>query len=183
MGKRILILGMALALTASLLMPMAALADTTTQVTGTLPSASITITAPSGITLGSLYGSTGDTTGSSATPGTVLSLMNASGYTLKINSNKTDGKMQEPGSGKLDAVLRVTPTLATGTGAEATNSALTDATILDTPLQTVGTTAASSPSETGTNTISLSVKQAKQIGGVAGGSYTLTLTFTATANS
>ena len=180
MKKRILILGLVLALTEALVMPMAALADT--QVSGTFPSATLEVTAPTNISLGSLYGSTGDASGSAATPGTVLCLMNASGYTLKVNSNKTDGKMQESGNGKLDAVLRVTPTLVTGTGATVTNAGLSDVTVLDTPLQTVGTTAASSPSETGTNSITLS-KQAKQITGVAGGTYSLTLTFTASANS
>jgi hypothetical protein len=173
---------MVLALTAVMAAPMAASAVDTTAVSGTMPALTLSITAPSAITLGSLYGATGDATGTSGTPGTVLSLMNPTGYKLEINSNKTDGKMQET-TGKLDTVLRVTADLVTGTGATATQVIADDVTVLDTPLQIVGTTAASSPTETGTNSITLSVAQAKQITGVAGATYTLTLTFTVTANS
>jgi hypothetical protein len=183
MKKGILVLSMLVALVGVLVVPMAALAVTTTDVGGTMPDVTLTLAAPSGITLGSLYGATGDATGASATPGTVLCLMNPTGYTLKINSNKTDGKMQETGSGTLAAVLRVTPTLGDGTGATVSPGSLTDVTVTTTSNQTVGTTTASSPTETGTNAITLSVKQAKQITGVPTATYSLTLTFTASANS
>ena len=133
------------------------------------------VTAPSDITLGSLYG-TGDATGTSATNGSVKCDY-ANGYTLTIKSSDADGKMYS-GANKLAAPLKVTAVLADGTGATVTNTGNpTDAAVTTTPT-TVGGTDASS---TGTNVITLSVSQARQTAGVAG-TYSLTLTFTATAN-
>jgi hypothetical protein len=136
------------------------------------------VTAPSPITLGSLYGATGYATGTSSTSGTVLCEGYANGYTLKINSNKADGIMQEPGNQKLANALLVTADLVDGTGASATQVIADDVTVT-TGLQEVGHTTASS---SGTNNIALSVKQAKQITGVPGATYSLTLTFTASVN-
>jgi len=177
--KKILGIALALALVTALATPLAALADT--EVSGTLPAVTLDVTAPSAIDLESLYGETGDVEGTSVTPGTVLSLMNATGYSLAIKSDKSDGIMQETGSGKLADALRVTADLVDGTGAPATQ-VIGDDVDMTASDQVVGTTAASSPTETGTNSITLSVKQAKQITGVAGATYSLTLTFTATAN-
>jgi len=136
------------------------------------------VTAPSSITLGSLYGATGYATGTSATSGTVLCEGYANGYTLKIHSNKADGMMQEPGSGKLVADLKVTADLVNGAGAPVTQ-VIGDDISVTTVLQEVGHTAAPSSSM---NNIALSVKQAKQITGVPGATYSLTLTFTASPN-
>ena len=104
----------AAALIAGALCPLPAAADP-----GTLE-----VTAPSSITLGSLYG-TGDATNSSATPGSVK-CEGYPGYTLTIKSDDDDGKMYS-GANKLAAPLKVTAVLEKGTGADVTSGGtLTD---------------------------------------------------------
>ena len=154
------------ALVAGALCPLPAAADP-----GTLE-----ITPPSNITLGSLYG-TGDATNSSATPGSVK-CEGYPGYTLTIKSDDDDGKMYS-GANKLAAPLKVTAVLEKGTGAEVTPTGNPDNEAVTTTPITVGSTSAPAPTETGTNAITLSVSQAKQLTGVAG-DYSLNLTFTAT---
>ncbi len=138
------------------------------------------VTAPSpNIVLGSVYGTTGNVTGTSGTPGTVLST--DGGYTLKVRSNDPDGNMSLGGLGVTDlaAALKVTAALVQNTGAPiTTGSSVTGVAVTSgTPL-TVGATSASSA---GVNNITLSVSQPKQTTGTTGG-YSITLTFTATAN-
>ena len=133
------------------------------------------VTAPSNITLGSLYG-TGNATGTSATNGTVLCDY-ALGYTLKIKSDNSTGAMYS-GDNMLAAPLKVTAVLSTGDGAEVTQVMSPDQ-VVTMSEQTVGWTNASS---TGTNNIALSVSQARQTSGAAG-EYSLILTFTATAKT
>jgi hypothetical protein len=137
------------------------------------------VIAPSAIALGSLYGTTGDVTGAAGTPGTVLST--DSGYTLKITSSDPEGKMSLDGLGVTDlaTALKVTAALIQNTGAPVTTgSSVTGVPVLTTSDLTVGATSAPSA---GVNNITLSVAQPKQTTGTTGG-YSITLTFTATAN-
>ena len=178
--KRLISSIVALVVMLSLVAVPAALAEEgVTKVTGTLPEASLEITAPSDITLDSLFG-TGSATGSSTLSGTVLCLMYEGGYTLKIKSDNSTGAMYS-GENKLDAALKVTATLEKGDGADVTSGdTLTDV-VVTTSEQTVGSTSEPAPTADGKNDITLSVSQARQTAGVAG-TYSLTLTFTATAN-
>ena len=156
----------AAALIAGALCPLPAAADP-----GTLE-----VTAPSSITLGSLYG-TGDATNSSATPGSVK-CEGYPGYTLTIKSDDDDGKMYS-GANKLAAPLKVTAVLEKGTGADVTSGGTLTDVVVTREQQTVGGT---NESSTGTNNIALSVSQARQTSGAAG-EYSLILTFTATAKT
>lgn len=138
------------------------------------------VTAPSPITLGSLYGTTGDVEDTSGTPGTVL-CTDAGGYTLKITSNDPDGIMSLDGAHVTDlvAALKVTAALVQGDGAPiTTGSSVTGVPVLTTSDLTVGATSAP---DADVNNITLSVAQPPQTTGTAG-SYSITLTFTATAN-
>ena len=177
MSKKILALGLVLALAAVMVIPVAVSAATSgdTTVSGEV-SAVLEVTAPDAITLNSLIGASGDDTGSSSNGS--VTCTDANGYTLKINSNRADGKMASGGN-ELNGVLRVSTTLTTSTGATVTNAALSDVTVTTTSNQTVGTTSA--PGVSGSNTFSVSVKQAKQ-STAAAGTYSLTLTFTVSAN-
>ena len=166
--KKYLFLALAAAaLIAGALCPLPASADPDT----------LEVTAPSNITLDSLYG-TGDATGTSATPGTVK-CNSTNGYTLTINSSDADGKMFINSSTKLAAPLKVTSTLEKGTGADVTSGGTLTDVVVTREQQTVGGT---NESSTGTNNITLSVSQARQTTGAAGATYSLILTFTATAN-
>ena len=180
--KRLISSIVALVVMLSLVAVPAALAGPTgdTGVTGNLPIASLEVTAPADITLGTLFG-TGNATGSSTTNGTVLCTMYTNGYTLNISSDKADGNMTSNGNTLLAALL-VTATLANGTGAEVIPTAYPDNEAVNTTPITVGSTTAPAPTETGTNNITLSVKQPKQTTGV-GGNYSLNLTFTASVNA
>jgi len=161
----------AAALIAGALCPLPAAADPDT----------LEVTAPSNITLDSLYG-TGDATGTSTPDGSVACYGGASlGYTLSITSDKDDGIMTSNGNTLL-APLKVTAVLEKGTGADVTSTGHpTDEAVTTTPI-TVGSTSAPAPTEDGKNNITLSVKQARQTSGAAG-EYSLILTFTATAKT
>ena len=139
------------------------------------------ITAPSGpdsgpIDLGSLIG-TDDATRTSTIDGTVT-CTEANGYTLKINSNNTNGKMAYSGT-ELNAPLLVSATLIPASGAAiTTGGTLTNATITTTK-QEIGETSEAGPG--GANIFSISLKQAQQAVAPVG-TYNITLTFTLTAN-
>ena len=183
--KRLISSIVALVVMLSLVAVPAALAqekEGVTKVTGTLPEATLELTAPTDITLvDTLYG-TGDAIGSSTTEGSVLCYgVPSSGYTLSISSDKGDGIMTS-GANTLLAALLVTATLLTGDGAEVTPTGNPDNEAVTTTPITVGSTSAPAPTETGTNAITLSVSQARQTSGAAG-EYSLILTFTATAKT
>ena len=179
--KRLISSIVALVIVASLVAVPAALAqgEGVTGVTGTLPAATIEVTAPTNITLGSLYGASG-TVDMSATNGSVKCSGGVSaGYTLKINSDDAAGKMFINVTTKLDAALLVTSRIWKGDGADVTNTTYPNNEFVNTTGANIGSTTA--PSD-GTNDITLDVSQAKQATGVAG-NYSLNLTFTATANT
>jgi hypothetical protein len=178
--KKLITLAIALAMLATMIVPVAALAapdSGTVVVTGPL-SFTLEIADPSAITLGEIYGSTGDAAGTGGTGGTVT-CTEPTGYNLTISSSDADGKLKKDGTGaQLANALKVTASLNTGAGAEVTQTSITDAAVKDDPVTPLGSTTTGS---TGANTITLSVAQPKQITGTAG-SYSITLTFTATAN-
>ena len=179
--KRLISSIVALVVMLSLVAVPAALAQQdVTGVTGTLPAASLEVTAPTDITLvDTLYG-TGNVIGSS-TDGSVLCYgVPSLGYTLKIKSDNSTGKMYS-GANKLAAPLLVTAVLEKGTGADVTSGGTLTDVVVTTSEQTVGSTSEPAPTADGKNDITLSVSQARQTAGVAG-TYSLTLTFTATAN-
>ena len=176
--KRLISSIVALVVMLSLVAVPAALAqeEGVTGVTGTLPAASLEITAPTNITLDTLYG-TGDAIGSSTTNGSVACYGGPSlGYTLSIKSDNANGKMMS-GANELDAALLVTATLANGTGAEVIPTAYPDNEAVNTTGGDMGSTTESTETNV-TNDITLSVSQARQLTGVAG-DYSINLTFTA----
>jgi len=138
------------------------------------------VTAPSAITLGSLYGTAGDVEGTSGTPGTVL-CTDAGGYTLNVTSNDPDGIMSLDGQHVTDlvAALKVTAVLVEGDGAPiTTGSSVTSVPVLTISDLTVGATSAPAA---GVNNITLSVAQPRQTTGTEG-AYSITLTWTVTVN-
>jgi len=172
---------MVVALVAAMLVPTAALAETT-NVGGTIPAVVLTITPPEVIALGSLYGTATPATGTSDPAGSVL-CTDPDGYALTIASDDSGGYMSLDGAGATDlaAVLEVTAALVQGDGAAVTGgTAITDATVTSTPAA-MGSTTAGAPEDDGENSITLSVSQAPQIIG-APGAYSYILTFTASAN-
>ena len=179
--KRLISSIVALVVMLSLVAVPAALAqeEGVTGVTGTLLAASLEITAPTNITLGSLFGT--GYSNNSATNGSVACYGGPSiGYTLSIKSDNSTGKMFN-GTNALDAALLVTATLATGTGATVTPTAYPDNEAVNTTGGDMGSTTESTETNV-TNDITLSVSQAKQTTGVAG-DYSLTLTFAASVNT
>ena len=182
--KRLISSIVALVVMLSLVAVPAALAqeEGVTGVTGTLPAASLEITAPTNITLDTLYGA-GDAIGSSTTNGSVACYGGpSSGYTLSIKSDDADGKMFINSSTKLDAALLVTATLANGTGATVTPTGYPDNQAVNTTGGDMGSTTESTETNVTKNDITLSVSQAKQLTGVAG-DYSINLTFTATVKA
>ncbi len=184
MKRKILVLASVLALVVALAVPMTALAVTTddTDVSGSIPADVLEITPPSAISLGDLYGTTGDVSGTSATPGTVLSTY-VGGYNLTIKSDDATGYMGLGGQAGADlaAVLKVTPSIVTDTGATVTNAGLTGVTVVTATPQEVGTTSAPAPETGGTNSITLTVEQPRQTTGTTG-AYSYILTWTVTSN-
>jgi len=178
--KKILALVAIVVSISALVAPTAVLAATTggTDVGGDIPADILEVTAPSAITLGDLYGTAADVEGTSATPGTVLCTYEG-GHTLTLESDDAAGKLILVAE-NLDAALKVTAVLETGTGATATSTWTPDAAATTTPVN-VGTTAAPAPETGGTNSITLSVAQPPQVTGTAG-AYSITLTWTVTSN-
>lgn len=190
--KRILTLGIVFALLMALVIPVsvAMAADTgDTDVGGnlTIPPGVLSVKAPSGITLGDLYGE-GDAIGGYdpiddpyVGRGDVY-CTHEFGYTLTLESDQAEGKLSLDGLGEtlLTDALKVTPTLTKSFGAPVTNNALTDVAVTTTQV-VVGYTAGPADSEQKANPIRLSVAQPKQVTGMSG-EYSITLTFTVTAN-
>ncbi len=139
------------------------------------------VTAPSVVTLTTLYGlsSVDATVASGGTGGTVLST--DGGYTLRITSSDPDGRMSKDGLGVTDlaAALKVTAALVQGDGAPiTTGSSVIGVAVTSGTLLTVGGTLASAP---GANNINLSVAQPRQTTGTPG-TYSYILTWTVSAN-
>ena len=164
MTKRMLVVGVVLALVAAMIIPAAVVADTgTTDVTGNIVGATITITAPSAINLGMLVwgDNTGNSTGSvSITPNSRdLSASNwqVVAYDQKVSNT---GYMTKTGPVALGNKLQISANNSTWNPAD--NATATTWS---------GTTS-------GTHSIPFYVKQT--ISAVeAAGNYTITITFTA----
>ena len=160
-GKKLLIgLLAAVVLVAVTVAPV--MADTgTTDITGNVP-AVLELTAPSAIALGDMSPAASPDTGSSATPGSVK-CNDQDGYTVTVESNKADGKMQSPTTNTLTNALDVT------------TGSLSGVTVTTTPQTCVDTSA---PGET---SIDLSVSQVIAYTDAADTGYSITLTYTASA--
>jgi hypothetical protein len=137
------------------------MAAETTEITGNV-SEVLELTAPSGFSLGDMSPTSSPATGSSSTAGSVK-CNDPDGYTVTVESNRADGKMQSTTPNTLTNALAVT------------TGSLSGATVTTTSQECVNTSA---PGET---SITLSVSQEIVYADAADTGYSITLTYTAAA--
>ena len=188
MRGKILALGLVLALVAVMVMPMAVLAADTTTVDATVGSASVTINAPTTAGLGSIdYHAGAYQYVTHATAGSVdVTNIRGSNYAIKVKGNVTKLTCASP-SGTLanDLQIATGPAGSTTVGIVNTAGSLTTGTYGDPTTAVVPVTTSDSVAivtgQTTSVALNLTVFQHMNAGeNPAAGTYTLTLTYTAT---